>query len=134
MNSSNTCPFCGKKLRGGGRYSNFILCYVCKIKTCTNCSKYGFCPEHYNDLSDAQKKKIKSNNSSFNVFKTAIPILYLLIIIPFVLLNPNIIMDSTDKTIQLFGFIFVVLLVVYITLMNHLKNKKVYKMLQGFEV
>ena len=134
MNSNNTCPFCGKQLRGGGRYSNFILCYVCKVKTCTNCSKYGFCPEHYNELSDAQKKKIKSNNSRFIVFKIAIPILCLLMIISFVLVNPNNIMDITDKTTQLFAFIFAVLIFVYITLMAHLKNKKVHKILNEFEV
>lgn len=133
MNLSNTCPSCGKYLHGGKR-RNYITCYACKIKFCKSCSKLSFCLEHYNELTDDQKKKIKSNNTLFIVFGVVIPVLLPLMIIPIGLLFPGIFIGIPENTIRLFTIIFVVLLLVYIISMMFLKDKKVHKILQGFEI
>ncbi len=131
MSSSNTCPFCSKWLRGG-RHRNYIKCYRCNIKACLQCSKLGFCLEHYNELSDVQKMKIKSNHSLFRFLAVIIPILSPFIVIPIALLNSDQLREASESEIFLFAIIFGLLLVAHIFLMNYIKRRKVQKILQGF--
>jgi len=133
MNSSNICPLCGKRLHGG-KFKNYIKCYVCRIKVCNSCSKYGFCLEHYNELSNSQKERIKSNNTSYIVFVVIFPVLLPLVIILIALLSPNIFTDIPRDTVKIYVAISVTFLMVYILVMMLLKDKKVRKILQRFEV
>jgi len=90
--------------------------------------------EHYNELTDAQKKKIKSNNTVFIVLGLIIPVLLPLLIIPIGLLFPGIFIGIPDSSTRLFAIIFVVVLFIYIISVFFLKDKKVHKILQGFEL
>ncbi len=132
MNLRNSCPVCGKRLHGG-KIKNYIKCYVCKIKVCKSCSKYGFCMEHYNELSDFKKKKVKSNNTNFIVFVIVVPVLLSLLIILSIFIFPNIFMDIPKDTVRICVAIFVIFLMVYILMMMLLKDKEVHKILKGFE-
>ena len=133
MDSSRNCPFCGKWLRGG-RHRNYITCHRCNTKACLSCSKYGFCLQHYNELTDVQKEKVKSNRSLFMFLTVIIPILCPFIVIPIALLNSDRYKEISEPEIFLFSIIFGLLLVAYIFLMNYLKRRKVQKILHGFEV
>ncbi len=133
MSESDTCPSCGKPLYDG-KYRNFITCYVCKVKFCKSCSKNSFCLEHYNELTDVQKKKIKSNKIFFIVFGFVLPVLLSLMIIPIAILFPNIFIGIPESTIIIYVITFIVLLGVYIISMQFLKDKKVNKILKGFVV
>ena len=133
MSSSNNCPFCGKWLRGG-RHRNYITCYRCNTKACSSCSKYGFCLEHYNELSDSQKEKIKSNHVLFRFLAVIIPILSPFIVIPIALLSSDRYKEISEPEILLFAIIFGLSIVAYMFLMYYIKKKKVQKILQEFEV
>ncbi len=133
MSESDTCPSCGKYLFGA-RSRNYITCYVCKIKFCNSCSKNCFCLEHYNELTDVQKKKIKLNKILFIVIGFVLPGLLPMMIIPIALVFPNIFIGIPESTAIIFVITFVVLLGVYVISMQFLKDKKVSKILQGFEI
>jgi len=131
MSSSNNCPFCGKRLRVGRR-RNYITCHQCNTKACLMCSKLGFCLEHYNELSDSQKEKIKSNHLLFRFLSVIIPILSpFIVIIPIALLNPDRFREATEPEIFIFSVVFGLSIVAYIFLMNYIKRRKVQKILQG---
>ena len=133
MFAKKICPFCGRRLYGG-KSSNYITCYVCKVEACRRCSKYGFCLPHYNKFTDAQKKKIKSNSIVFIFLEVVLPVLFLLMIIPYAIIYPDSFKDIPESTTILFAAIFVVFLLIYVFSRILLKDRKVHKILQGFEI
>ena len=126
---NKTCQFCGRPLQGG-KFKNYITCKVCKVKACKSCSKYDLCLKHYNELSDDQKQKIKTNFSRFFVFGIAFPTLILITILIFIMLFENGIIATPDMKIGIYTAIIILLLVIYIILMIILKEKKVRKIIK----
>ncbi len=71
------CAICGRDLsrgKGGTRGD----CFMCSIRICTRCQKYGFCPTHYDALSPRGQVLMK------RAFSTSIVLLPLSILLLFV--------------------------------------------------
>ena len=124
MESQETCPYCRKELHGGIDGKNFIVCNICNVKVCINCSKFGYCLDHYNSLSDDKKKKLNSNQSYFAIFGIVLPALIPITIALIILLNPDFFNTISPIIFGICATILPVLLLIYVLRMLSLKNRK----------
>ena len=118
--SYSNCEICGKQIHGDNG-NNFTTCEDCGAKVCSNCSKNGFCLEHYIESSDEKKQKIKSNYLFYKVFGVLIPSLILLVIFIFGSLNQNGTVATPDDVITI-GFGIFILIYVGIFILIYSKN------------
>ncbi len=120
--SNNNCEICGKQIPGDKR-NNFTTCEDCGAKVCQNCSKDGFCLEHFIESSDEQKQKFKSNYLFHKVFGVLIPSLILLVIfISGSLIQNGAIATPNDVITIGFG----IFILIYVGIFFSIYAKKVY--------
>lgn len=134
MESQETCPYCKEELHGGLYNKNYTVCYLCKAKVCTKCSKYGFCLEHYNGLPDEQKKKIKSNETLFKIFGILLPVITPFIILIVLLLNLDYVATILPTNLRIYGIILALFLFIYFFIMLSLKNKRMQKIVEDLKL
>lgn len=69
------CEKCGAE----ARQPSIVKCHICDKKLCDNCSRWGFCAEHFMLLSPAEQKRVqkldKQQNVGFNPFAFILPAL-----------------------------------------------------------
>ena len=133
MESQETCPYCSEELHEGLYNKNYTLCYLCKAKVCTKCSKFGFCLEHYNGLPDEQKKKIKSNETLFKIFGILLPVITPFIILIVFLLNIDFVSAISPSSLRIYGIILALFLFIYFFMMLSLKNKRTQKIVENLK-
>jgi hypothetical protein len=134
MESQETCPYCKEEMHGGMYKKNYTVCYVCKAKVCSNCSKYGFCLEHYNGLPDDHKKKIKSNETLFLILGIILPVITPFIILLIFMSNIDFAATISPTNLRIYGIILILFLFIYFFMMLSLKNKRTQKIVEDMKL
>ena len=75
------CEICHERAHVHEGRRSIPKCAVCNSKLCKKCNQFGFCPEHFQHLYEADKKSVRSLHHQFKEAKSRIKSLFLITLI-----------------------------------------------------